>query len=68
VSGTRFAKWTISIAGATHILQKKVCGLLRIDGVSPYASLETPNFSSHRGTRVDLLVLHDCEGGYEGSV
>ena len=26
------------------------------------------NFSSRRGTRVDLLVLHDCEGGYEGSV
>jgi Putative peptidoglycan binding domain/N-acetylmuramoyl-L-alanine amidase len=28
----------------------------------------SPNFSSRRGTRVDLLVLHDCEGGYEGSV
>jgi N-acetyl-anhydromuramyl-L-alanine amidase AmpD len=28
----------------------------------------SPNFSSRRGTRVDLIVLHDCEGGYEGSV
>jgi N-acetyl-anhydromuramyl-L-alanine amidase AmpD len=28
----------------------------------------SPNFSSRRGMRVDLLVLHDCEGGYEGSV
>jgi N-acetylmuramoyl-L-alanine amidase len=28
----------------------------------------SPNFSSRRGTRVDLLMLHDCEGGYEGPV
>ena len=28
----------------------------------------SPNFSSRRGARVDLIVLHDCEGGYEGSV
>jgi hypothetical protein len=28
----------------------------------------SPNFSSRHGTRVDLLVLHDCEGGCEGSV
>jgi len=28
----------------------------------------SPNFSSRRGARVDLLVLHDCEGGYEGSI
>lgn len=28
----------------------------------------SPNFSSRSGTRVDLLVLHDCEGGYEGSI
>lgn len=28
----------------------------------------SPNFSSCRGARVDLIVLHDCEGGYEGSV
>jgi hypothetical protein len=26
------------------------------------------NFSSRHGTRVDLIVLHDCEGGYEGSI
>jgi N-acetyl-anhydromuramyl-L-alanine amidase AmpD len=26
----------------------------------------SPNFSNRRGTRVDLL--HDCEGGYEGSI
>jgi N-acetyl-anhydromuramyl-L-alanine amidase AmpD len=26
------------------------------------------NFSSRCGTRVDLIVLHDCEGGYEGSI
>jgi N-acetyl-anhydromuramyl-L-alanine amidase AmpD len=39
------------------------------DEVSPYASLEAvPNFSSRHGARVDLLVLHDCEGGYEGSI
>ena len=36
--------------------------------VSPHASLETPIFWSRRGTRVDLLVLHDWEGGYEGAV
>jgi len=28
----------------------------------------SPNFSSRSGTRVDLIVLHDCEGGYEGSI
>ncbi len=28
----------------------------------------SPNYSSRRGTRVDLIVLHDCEGGYEGAV
>jgi hypothetical protein len=28
----------------------------------------SPNFSCRRGARVDLLALHDCEGGYEGSI
>ncbi len=28
----------------------------------------SPNFSNRRGTRVDLIALHDCEGGYEGSI
>ena len=28
----------------------------------------SPNFSSRRGTRADLLMLHDSEGGYERSV
>jgi N-acetyl-anhydromuramyl-L-alanine amidase AmpD len=28
----------------------------------------SPNFSSRRGARVDLVVLHDCEGGYDGSI
>ena len=28
----------------------------------------SPNFSSRHGTRVDLVVLHDCEGGYDGSI
>jgi N-acetyl-anhydromuramyl-L-alanine amidase AmpD len=28
----------------------------------------SPNFSSRGGTRVDLIVLHDCEGSYEGSI
>jgi N-acetyl-anhydromuramyl-L-alanine amidase AmpD len=28
----------------------------------------SPNFSSRRGMRVDLIILHDCEGGYEGSI
>ena len=28
----------------------------------------SPNFSTRGGARVDLIVLHDCEGGYEGSV
>jgi N-acetyl-anhydromuramyl-L-alanine amidase AmpD len=32
-------------------------------------SRASPNFSSRPGARVDLLlVLHDCEGGYEGSI
>ena len=26
----------------------------------------SPNFSGRHGMRVDLIVLHDCEGGYEG--
>ena len=25
----------------------------------------SPNFSSRPGTRVDLRVSHDCEGGYD---
>ena len=28
----------------------------------------SPNFSHRSGARVDLLVLHDCEGGYSGSI
>ena len=28
----------------------------------------SPNFSTRGGARVDLIVLHDSEGGYEGSV
>lgn len=28
----------------------------------------SPNFSSRRGTRVDLIVLHDCEGSYQSSI
>jgi hypothetical protein len=28
----------------------------------------SPNFSSRRGMRVDLIILHDCEGEYEGSI
>ena len=28
----------------------------------------SPNFSSRHGARVDLLVLHDMEGGYAGSI
>jgi N-acetyl-anhydromuramyl-L-alanine amidase AmpD len=28
----------------------------------------SPNFSGRRGTHVDLIVLHDCEGRYEGSI
>ena len=28
----------------------------------------SPNFSSRRGMRVDLIILHDCEGGYDGSI
>jgi N-acetyl-anhydromuramyl-L-alanine amidase AmpD len=28
----------------------------------------SPNFSNRRGARVDLIVLHDCEGGYDGSI
>lgn len=28
----------------------------------------SPHFSSRRGARVDLIVLHDCEGGYDGSI
>jgi hypothetical protein len=28
----------------------------------------SPNFSSRNGTTIDLLVLHDTQGGYEGSI
>ena len=28
----------------------------------------SPNFNSRHGARVDLLVLHDTEGSYEGSI
>jgi len=28
----------------------------------------SPNFSSRHGARVDLIVLHDCEGEYNGSI
>ena len=28
----------------------------------------SPNFSSRHGARIDLVVLHDCEGGYDGSI
>ena len=28
----------------------------------------SPNFSARHGERVDLLVLHDTEGSYEGSI
>jgi N-acetyl-anhydromuramyl-L-alanine amidase AmpD len=38
------------------------------DFLPPLLWRPSPNFSSRRGTRVDLVVLHDCEGGYEGSI
>jgi N-acetyl-anhydromuramyl-L-alanine amidase AmpD len=28
----------------------------------------SPNCSSRQGTRIDLIVVHDCEGGYEGAI
>ncbi len=28
----------------------------------------SPNFNSRHGARVDLLVLHDCQGYYQGSI
>jgi N-acetyl-anhydromuramyl-L-alanine amidase AmpD len=38
------------------------------DFLPPLLWRPSPNFSSRCGTRVDLVVLHDCEGGYEGSI
>jgi hypothetical protein len=38
------------------------------DYLPPLVWKASPNFSSRGGARVDLIVLHDCEGGYEGSV
>jgi hypothetical protein len=49
-----------------YFLQRKV---LRMTEFLPTLLWRrSPNFSNRRGTRVDFLVLHDCEGGYEGSV
>jgi len=28
----------------------------------------SPNFSSRNGAKVDLIVCHDCEGSYQGSI
>ena len=30
--------------------------------------LPSPNFSSRNGAKVDLIVCHDCEGSYAGSI
>ena len=50
---------------ATSILKM---GFLMTDFLPALSWKPSPNFSSRRGARVDLIVLHDCEGGYEGSV
>lgn len=33
----------------------------------PLKWLQSPNFSS-RTAKLDLLVIHDCQGGYQGSI
>jgi N-acetyl-anhydromuramyl-L-alanine amidase AmpD len=38
------------------------------DFLPPLLWKPSPNFSSRSGARVDLIVLHDCEGSYHGSV
>jgi len=34
----------------------------------PLKHVASPNFSSRHGTPVDLIVCHDCEGSYAGSI
>lgn len=34
----------------------------------PLKHVASPNFSSRNGTKVDLIVVHDCEGSYDGSI
>jgi|GEM_PF-6081676 len=34
----------------------------------PLKHVPSPNFSSRNGRKVDLIVLHDCEGSYAGSI
>lgn len=31
-------------------------------------SVPSPNFSSRNGRKIDLVVIHDCEGNYQGSI
>lgn len=34
----------------------------------PLKHVASPNFSSRKGTKIDLVVCHDCEGSYAGSI
>lgn len=34
----------------------------------PLKHVASPNFSSRAGRKVDLIVCHDCEGSYAGSI
>jgi N-acetyl-anhydromuramyl-L-alanine amidase AmpD len=43
-------------------------GWLMTDFLPPLLWKPSPNFSSRGGARVDLIVLHDCEGSYESAV
>src|ERR1700756_4645783 len=46
----------------------RCAGVLMTNFLPPLVWRPSANFSSRHGTRVDLIVLHDCEGGYEGSI
>jgi N-acetylmuramoyl-L-alanine amidase len=46
----------------------RCAGVLMTNFLPPLVWRPSANFSSRHGTRVDLIVLHDCEGGYEGSM
>jgi len=34
----------------------------------PLHFVSSPNFSSRGGRKIDLVVIHDCEGGYAGAI
>lgn len=51
------------VGGAKRLVRKRKGYVL-----PPLVSAWSPNHSSRRGQRVNLVVVHDTEGGYAGSV